>query len=171
MMENTPLPRFVAVVTAEQINHVAELAQQIWMEYYPPITGSGQTQYMLAHYQSPAAITQQLQQGYHYFLVQQAAVAVGYFALVFPVASPEVQLSKIYLHAAARRQGYGAAIIRFVEQWTKEHGATAVWLTVNRNNHTALNFYQAQGFQPTGPLVQDIGNGYVMDDYRMAKVL
>jgi hypothetical protein len=43
-----------------------------------------------------------------------------------------------------------------------------MWLTVNKQNPT-LDWYRRRGFVCTGSLVQEIGGGFVMDDYRMEK--
>jgi hypothetical protein len=40
-------------------------------------------------------------------------------------------------------------------------------LTVNRFNRQAIAAYERRGFQMMGTVVKDIGDGFVMDDYRM----
>jgi diamine N-acetyltransferase len=42
-------------------------------------------------------------------------------------------------------------------------------LTVNRHNAGPIAFHQRMGFTIAGTLVQDIGQGFVMDDYKMIK--
>jgi diamine N-acetyltransferase len=44
-------------------------------------------------------------------------------------------------------------------------------LTVNKNNTGAISVYEKIGFRNVGSLVQDIGSGFVMDDYAMEKTL
>ena len=44
-----------------------------------------------------------------------------------------------------------------------------LWLTVNKDNAGAIAWYTRMGFKNAGAIVQDIGAGYVMDDYRMEK--
>jgi len=44
-------------------------------------------------------------------------------------------------------------------------------LTVNKNNNIALRAYEKLGFVNHGPLETDIGEGYIMDDFLMRKVL
>lgn len=44
-----------------------------------------------------------------------------------------------------------------------------LWLTVNKDNAGAIAWYTRKGFKNAGAIVQDIGAGYVMDDYRMEK--
>ncbi|MHB8159225.1 MAG: hypothetical protein ACYDGS_01805 [Thermoleophilia bacterium] len=40
---------------------------------------------------------------------------------------------------------------------------------MNRQNAGAISFYERAGFRTEGVVVQDIGSGFVMDDFRMAK--
>ena len=48
-------------------------------------------------------------------------------------------------------------------------GAPAVWLQVNKRNERAIGAYLKAGFEIIGEAVFDIGGGFVMDDYLMAK--
>jgi len=41
----------------------------------------------------------------------------------------------------------------------------AITLTVNKHNAGSLEAYRKLGFEKIGPIVQDIGGGFVMDDY------
>jgi hypothetical protein len=38
---------------------------------------------------------------------------------------------------------------------------------VNRHNSDTIKAYESLGFQNVGTVVQDIGGGFVMDDYQM----
>jgi L-amino acid N-acyltransferase YncA len=126
---------------------------------------------MLDKFQSVAAMTRQIADGYEYYLVMREGGSVGYFALVPNVAERDVMLSKIYVRQAQRGGGIGKAILGFVEGRCLELGLKEVWLTVNRNNAGSIAFYRKRGFVEAGSIVQDIGNGYVMDDYKMVKVV
>ena len=57
---------FVKVKSRNDINLVAALAREIWTEYYTPIIGGAQVEYMLENFQSEAAIAKNLGEGYHY---------------------------------------------------------------------------------------------------------
>jgi ribosomal protein S18 acetylase RimI-like enzyme len=46
--------------------------------------------------------------------------------------------------------------------------AKILYLTVNKNNTKAINAYYRAGFYLENEVVNDIGNGYVMDDYVLA---
>ncbi len=40
-------------------------------------------------------------------------------------------------------------------------------LTANKRNDPAIEAYRHHGFRIRGPIVTDIGGGFVMDDHRM----
>lgn len=162
--------RFSAVTDAAAISEVAQLARIIWSEHYLALIGAAQTEYMLTHIQSAEAIGLQVQQGYRYYLVHTEQGAVGYFAWLAK-GPTTLLLSKLYLLRTYRGLGYGAAMVAFVEAFCREHAYTELYLTVNRHNQGSIAFYQAVGFRLDGVLQQAIGNGFVMDDYKMVKQL
>jgi hypothetical protein len=49
--------------------------------------------------------------------------------------------------------------------------AKKIWLTVKKNNSHSIRWYSRMGFINTASLIQDIGKGFVMDDYRMEKTI
>jgi ribosomal protein S18 acetylase RimI-like enzyme len=53
----------------------------------------------------------------------------------------------------------------------RELGAHAVWLQVNKRNEPAIAAYLKAGFHIEKEAVFDIGGGFVMDDYLMARTL
>ena len=152
----------------EQIEAVAKLAREIWTEHYVPIIGAAQVEYMLGKFQSGPAVARQIfGEGYEYYLVPDAA----YLALVPDGERKSVLLSKIYVKATQRGTGLGRALAEFAAARCGELGANELWLTVNRNNAGSIAFYERMGFRKTNELVTDIGNGFVMDDWRMAKTM
>ena len=156
------------VETPAQIAAVARLAREIWTAHYVPIVGQGQVDYMLGKFQSEPAIARQLSsEGYEYYLAPE----LGYLALVPNPAAGTALLSKIYVKRDTRRTGQGRAMIEFAEHRCRELKCRKLWLTVNKHNTGSIAFYERLGFRITGPLLQDIGNGYVMDDWRMAKTI
>ena len=156
------------VRSPEQIASVARLARETWTEHYVPIIGSAQVEYMLEKFQSEAAVARQISgEGYEYYLVPDSA----YLALVPDVKNKSVLLSKIYVKTTQRGTGLGRALVEFAAVRCRELGANELWLTVNRNNAGSIAFYERMGFRKTNEMVTDIGNGFVMDDWRMAKAI
>jgi GNAT superfamily N-acetyltransferase len=173
----SPTLQFVPVRTPEQLAIVAELAHEIWYEFYVPLIGRAQVDYMVAKFQNAAAMQSQIDQGYEYFLVRQAttnasgpAMAdIGYCA-VQEQPDGALFLSKFYLHKSARGSGTGRKCMEFIEELARRRGLSLLWLTVNKGN-PSVQAYQRLGFRIAADLVMDIGGGYVMDDYRMEKPL
>lgn len=155
-----------------EIESVAVLAQEIWNQHFVPIIGQAQVDYMLDKYQSAPAIAGQISSGYKYYMIEENDQMAGYFALApVPDVEDEAQLSKIYVREVHQGRGLGRAALEFVEGLCEKMGVRKLWLTVNRQNSPTIDFYLRMGFTIEGEMVQDIGNGFVMDDFRMAKTL
>lgn len=170
--------QFVPVTTADRIATVAALAHEIWYEFYVPLIGRAQVDYMVARFQSAAAIQAQIDQGYEYFLVRREPASdpassspadIGYCAIQ---EQPEraLFLSKFYLQHAARGSGTGRQCMEFIEGLARRRGLSLLWLTVNKGN-PSVRAYERLGFRIAANLEMDIGGGFVMDDYRMEKAL
>ncbi len=160
---------FREVTKLEEIETVATLAEEIWNAHYVPIIGQYQVKYMLATFQSTVAISRQIDEGFIYFIVNKQSRSVGYFALKKVDNPRKCQISKLYVKQTIQKQGVGSASIKFIENYCFKLGVDELWLTVNKNNQQAINFYQKLGFIKTRYWVQDIGNGFVMDDCVMNK--
>jgi len=159
----------IEVSTERQIDIVESLAREIWTEHYIPIIGKGQVDYMLGRYQSRQAVKEQIAYGVLYFLMEEGRDFIGYIAV--QPRGDELFLSKIYLRSSRRAKGFGKKAVQFVEMLARERGLGKITLTVNKNNAGAIRAYEKMGFRNVGPLVQDIGSGFVMDDFAMEKTL
>lgn len=164
--------KLVSVTAPAEVDEVAELAREIWNQHFVPIVGKAQIDYMLARFQSAAAIAGQISSGYLYYLIEEDGRMVGYFALApVPDEDGELQLSKIYVREEYRGRGLGRAALESAEELCEKTGVRKLWLTVNRQNSATIDFYLRMGFIIEGEVVQNIGNGFVMDDYRMVKTI
>ena len=65
------LLQFVPVTTPAQFEVVAALAREIWDEYYVPLIGRAQVDYMVSKFQSSGAMAGQVREGYEYFLTER----------------------------------------------------------------------------------------------------
>jgi diamine N-acetyltransferase len=156
----------IPVHSDTQIATVAQLAGEIWPEHYLSIIGQAQVEYMLARFQSVAAIAEQLSSGYEYFLIQREQQNLGYAAVCIEPDTASLFVSKLYLLQAVRGQGLGRSAMMQLAQLAALRGLTKLWLTVNKHNPARLAYVQ-MGFTTVADVVTDIGGGYVMDDYRM----
>jgi ribosomal protein S18 acetylase RimI-like enzyme len=72
---------------------------------------------------------------------------------------------------AERGKGNGRKAIEFLEKLAIEKNLNRISLTVNRNNSSTIHMYEKLGFENRGSIVKDIGNDFVMDDYKMEKII
>lgn len=162
--------RFIPVVSAAQLATVERLAREIWYEYYVSLIGREQVDYMVDRFQTAAAMRTQIAEGYEYFLLERARESVGYLAVQPRPTEEALFLSKLYLLASLRGTGAGRRALRFVEQLARSHALNRIYLTVNKGNPSRF-VYERLGYATVAELVIDIGGGFVMDDYRMEKIL
>jgi RimJ/RimL family protein N-acetyltransferase len=160
---------FIEVSTEEHIAKVVSLAEEIWTEYYTPIIGKEQVEYMLGKFQSKESVSEQIKSGCRYFLIEEVGRFIGY-AAVQPKGD-ELFLSKIYLKSSVRCKGYGGKTVKFLETLAREGRFKKITLTVNKYNSDSIKAYEKMGFKNVGSVIQDIGNGFVMDDYKMEKAV
>ncbi|MGI6045841.1 MAG: GNAT family N-acetyltransferase [Eggerthellaceae bacterium] len=182
---------FVPVQTPHDQKVLADLAQEIWTEYWPAIIGKAQTDYMVNKFQSKEAIEEAMaDQAFEYwFLVAddksdvqentyttienlpQSARIVGYTGGYVVPETKKFFISKIYLRSSERGKHFASDTIRFYVDLCKKRNLSAMYLTVNKRNELAQRAYIGNGFRITEAMVNDIGSGFVMDDYIMQKDL
>ena len=157
--------RLVPVLDAASTARVEALAREIWPDHYIPIIGETQVAYMLEKFQTQNAIGRQLSEGYLYYLIKdEEKTDIGYMA--FHPLTTELFLSKLYLRAQVRGKGFGRQLMEYSKSFAQTRGLSKITLTVHKHN-PSVEIYQKLGFRIMGPVVTDIGNGFVMDDYRM----
>lgn len=163
--------KILKVSNKDLVSIVETLAHSIWREYFPPVIGSPQVEYMLEKFQSRKAILNQIEKdGFLYYLLEDKnGDYLGYFAVV--PQPKELFLSKLYVTAENRGRGYARCAVEFIEKLARDKGLSKITLTVNKNNTGSINVYKKLGFIITNSNVTDIGNGFVMDDYKMEKAL
>ena len=160
--------RSIKQVTEQRdIQAVTEIANEIWNEYFVDIIGQAQVDYMLDHYQSVSAITAQLESGQEYYLLKLDGKLVAYLSLISDSPKEKMMISKIYVKQTIRGEGIGLYLLDFVKDQCKRKGLYSIWLTVNRNNQSTIDWYLRRGFKVTGETRKDIGEGYFMDDFIM----
>jgi ribosomal protein S18 acetylase RimI-like enzyme len=158
----------IEIVSGEnQIETIERLACKIWNEHFTPIIGKAQVDYMLEKFQSKKVITEQIENGFLYFLIKNNIEPIGYIG-VLPKEN-QLFLSKLYIASSERGKGHGRKAIEFLENLAIEKGLNKISLTVNRNNSATIKTYKKLGFEIRSSIVQDIGNNFVMDDYKMEK--
>lgn len=161
------MTEFVKATSKKHFEAIASLAAIIWREHYIPIIGVEQVEYMIKNFQSAEAMYSQSREGYQYFMVYHNKQQVGYVS--FKKQEDSLFLSKIYVSKDYRGQRIGKTAIAFVEKNALEMKCKSITLGVNKFNTNSIAAYEAMGFKNLGSMVTDIGNGFIMDDYKMEK--
>lgn len=163
---------FIPVTTKEQAEEVAVLATAIWHEHFISILAIEQIDYMVDKFQSASAIMNQVEnEGYQYYIMNMKNTMIGYCAIKEEAEDKRLFLSKMYIHKQYRKRGYASFTFNFLVNLCKEKDYQKIWLTVNRFNKSTIRVYEKKGFIKTRTQVADIGNGFVMDDYIMEKII
>ncbi len=152
----------------DEAEAVAALAREIWLAHYPAIIDVAQIEYMLAERYRPALIRQTLARGDRWLAARAEGVLVG-FAHGYALAEGDYKLDKLYVHPDWQRHGIGGQLMERLADHARRRGARRLVLRVNRNNAQAIAAYRKYGFEVLVPVVEDIGGGYVMDDYVMTR--
>ena len=177
-------------VTENDIEELARVAHEIWHGYWPPIIGQAQTDYMVNTLQSVPALKKAiLEDGYQYWLLVDEDGIAGYTGcdiermtgdethdkpfhhspVVDATWKHRLFISKIYLYPRARGKHYASRVIEFYEQLCQNENLPVMYLMVNRRNELGLRAYKGRGFQIMEETEADIGEGFYMIDYIMAK--
>lgn len=153
-------------VEKNEIKQLAELAKEIWFEYWHSILTLGQIYYMVNKFQSGMAITDQMErEHYSYYFIKEDDKNIGYFGIAPQQGS--LLLSKLYIAKDYRNKGYGKKTFEIIKEIAKKNNFSKIQLTVNKQNFKAILIYEKWGFKSIHAMVTRIGNGYVMDDYLM----
>ena len=151
---------------------ISELAGVIWRACYPGIITSEQIDYMLARMYSLDVLRDEIRsQGIRYDRLLLDGELAG-FASYGPTSEPGVmKLHKLYLLPELHGRGLGSRLLQHVEGEVRAGAGRRLILSVNKRNAKAIAAYQRNGFRIVESVVTDIGGGFVMDDYIMAKEL
>ena len=160
----------ITPLAEDDIDAVIELAGLIWRHHYPGIISIQQIDYMLAQRYTPAVIRAQMQSGTAWWeQVRVGERMIGFTQ--YELYGRSMKLDKLYLHQDFQQRGHGARVLAHIEDEARRRGLIAVRLNVNKHNHKAIAAYRKSGYATVETVVDDIGGGYVMDDYVMEKQL
>lgn len=168
-MEHDAAPA-IAPVREADIDELIALARAIWHAHYPGMITVEQIEYMLAQRYSPELVRTQLATpGVWWDKLTVDGRMVGFSCCELTDHPGEMKLDKLYVDHRLHGNGYGSRLLRNLDARAQAAGCTRVYLQVNKNNRGAVAAYERNGFSIEQAATFDIGNGFIMDDYIMAK--
>lgn len=128
-----------------------------------------QIEYMLTQRYCPMIIHSQLSDKRIWWkkLVLDHSI-IGFSCCLRTKEPTELKIDKLYIHHDHHRKGYGKILVGDAIKTMRAIKCSKLILTVNKQNHTAIQAYQRYGFEIIGDSVVDIGGGFFMNDYLMA---
>lgn len=149
------------------ISVLQRLARETWHAHYPGIISIEQIDYMLDRMYGETVIADELTKGVTWELIHADGAPIGFLSHSHERTHHRVNLHKLYVLPAWHGLGVGKAALLRVRQYAIAIHAGAVSLYVNKKNTKAIHAYERAGFQVAESMVNEFGNGFVMDDHRM----
>jgi len=164
------VPIDIYPIVPDDVPAIARLARATWRDAYIEIISPEQIEYMLAQRYDHERLridTQDPQKWLHQACLDGALA--GFAAC--EIYKGEFKLDKLYVHPDMQRKGIGAALVGHAASLAHEQGFPSIILAVNKKNGQAIHAYMRYGFHVRDKTITDIGNGFMMDDYIMEKLL
>lgn len=152
---------------------IRALAERTWRVAYADILSGAQMEYMLAGRYTEVALEAAVGSGrmVYELLGRGEGRWVGFVAHGQGQHPEDYQLHQVYVDPGEQGRGWGRRLIEHVEGVARGKGKEWLVLTVNKRNAAAMAVYERLGFVRRAAVVVDIGGGFVMDDWVMAKRL
>jgi len=154
------------------IKIIQDVANRTWPITYGEILSKEQLDYMMDLIYSEESLIKQIQkQEQLFYIAYEETSILAFIAIEHNYKNEAVtRIHKIYILPEAQGKGVGKSLLDVIQKLAQENNSTSLSLNVNRFNK-ALNFYQKLGFEIIGEENIAIGNGYLMEDYKMEKRL
>ena len=152
---------------ADDIATLRALAREIWFDHYPGIISWAQVHYMLERGYSAAVIADELARGIEWRIASVDGEPCGFAA--WETLGRETKLHKLYVRRTTRIRGVGRALVENLVATVRERDVASIYLAVNKRNAIAIRAYLKMGFAFRRAMCADIGHGFVMDDFEMAR--
>ncbi len=153
-------------------SRISAVARDIWTSVYPGIISPEQIEYMLRRmYAIPVLQEEMHAEGIRFVLAESEGELVG-FSSLGPTERPDTaKIHKLYLSPGFHGKGEGSRLLKATETLARSSGFEHVMLQVNKNNQQGIQAYRRNGYNLLNEVVDDIGCGFVMDDYVFGKAL
>lgn len=179
-IEMLPRDATLTPTTEPEFPVLRELAGTIWRQHYAEIISAAQIEYMLAGRFTDVALRKHRQAADRWLeLLRVSGKPVGYCGYELADIDSDskepspatMKLGQLYVLESLRGMGLGRFMLGHIESRASGLGREKLWLQVNKENTGAIGFYRVAGFEVVREAVFEIGGGFVMDDYVMAKRL
>lgn len=149
----------------EELIHVQAIAQHTWPDTFKNVLTPAQIEYMLGWMYDLKNLEKQHNQGHQFFLAEEDGEKLGFTGIEVNSEPGKTKIHKIYILPSAQGKGVGKKLFAKIREVAKSNDQKSLLLNVNKYNQGAIDFYEYLGFENIKSEVNEIGNGYVMDDF------
>lgn len=169
----------------DDIPIIQDIAYKTWPLAFKEILEPKQIDYMLEMMYSTSSLSEQISSKGHTFILSFIYISkktekdsynsecryTGYSSYEINVAgSLKTKIHKLYVLPKYQGRGCGKEMLKEVQKIARSNNSEVLSLNVNRNNR-AVDFYKSFGFKVVIEEDINIGNGFLMEDFVMEKVL
>ena len=162
----------IDIIEASEIHltTIQQIARITWYDTYSDILSNEQSEYMLEWMYNTESLKDQINnKSNHYLLVWDGKEYMAYAAYELNYeGQTKTKIHKLYILPQHQGKGIGKLLMTKISAIALDNNNKSLLLNMNKQNK-AIYFYQKVGFHIIEEKCNDIGNGYVMDDYIFEK--
>jgi GNAT superfamily N-acetyltransferase len=157
----------VKQIFSEEVFIVNQLAHEIWPDAFKDILSQEQLDYMLDWMYNIQTLQEQVQAGQLFYLITENGKASGFIGLEPNYPDADIlRIHKFYVLPEKQGRGLGRELFNQAMNVAFDLDCKSLHLNVNRFNKS-VTFYKELGFIITSEENNNIGKGYLMEDYVM----
>lgn len=161
----------ISELQPNEFNIVQHIAHTTWPVCYGEILSKQQLDYMLWKFYTREALNQNAESGQNFLLIKENGIPLGFAAYEHHYKNRNVtRIHKIYILPDTQGKGLGKLLIEKIQDLAINNRSEAISLNVNRFN-VAKTFYEKLGFSVIKEEDIAIGEGWLMEDFVMEKLL
>jgi len=158
----------IEIYKTTELKRIQLLAELTWYTTYSSILKSEQLHYMFDLMYSTSQLEANLLNGNQFHIIKEESTDLGFTEII--LYPHYIKINKIYIIPEQQGKGLGNKMINNIEQIAASLNVSKITLNVNRYNK-ALHFYIKSGFSIIEEVDVEIGNGYLMEDYILEKII
>ena len=161
----------ISAVTAADVDAVVALARRSWQQTYSGIISQEQIDFMLEQRYHPQRLLEELTMPQIWWDEASFDGRLAGFSSCLITPTGNMKLDKLYVDPERQRMGIGAQLLDRVVGHALAAACETLILAVNKRNDRAIAAYRKHGFAVRESVCVAIGDGFVMDDFIMARSL
>lgn len=171
------MPLTVRTATRDDAELIADLSIQTFVDTYAAWnTPANMDKFLQQQFTRERLIAEVGAPGNEFFLVCEGDEPVGYLklregrSLQNLDGKQTLEIARLYTRKDKIGKGVGKTLMQTAVQRAKAKGKNALWLAVWKENHRAIRFYEAWGFEKCGEWEFWLGNDR-QEDWLMKKLI